>query len=84
MHMFLTWGTSWRWVVSFTPRSLHPQKKEPPVHIGQEVGWAPESVWTTWKERNFAPTGIRDSDPSAVQPLASRYTNCETLIYKEL
>jgi hypothetical protein len=21
--------------------------KEPPVHIGQEVGWTTESVWTT-------------------------------------
>jgi hypothetical protein len=22
--------------------------KEPPVPIGQEAGWAPESVWTWW------------------------------------
>jgi hypothetical protein len=24
--------------------------KEPPVSIGEEVEWTPESVWTTWRK----------------------------------
>jgi hypothetical protein len=48
---FLDLGTSWRWVVSFTPRPLsHPGKEPPPVPIGKEAGWAPEPVWATWRQ----------------------------------
>jgi hypothetical protein len=25
-----------------------PLRKEPPVPIGKEAGWAPEPVWTLW------------------------------------
>jgi hypothetical protein len=32
-------------VVSFTTRPLYPR-----VSIGQEAGWAPEPVWTTWRK----------------------------------
>jgi hypothetical protein len=31
---FLDLGTSWRWVVNFTPRPLYSRGKEPPVPIG--------------------------------------------------
>jgi hypothetical protein len=47
---FLNHGTSWRWVVSFTPRSLYPL-----VPIGYEDGLAPEPVWTTWRNENSWP-----------------------------
>jgi len=26
-----------------------PPEKKPPVPVGQEVGWLPESVWTRWR-----------------------------------
>jgi hypothetical protein len=37
-----------------------PPGKGPPVPIGQEAGWAPESVWTQrLEEKSFAPAGDR-------------------------
>jgi hypothetical protein len=73
---FLDLGTSWRSVVSSTPRRLYPRGKSPPVPIGKVAGWPPEPVWTTWRREN--PWHYRDSnsDPSVVQPVASRYTDC--------
>jgi hypothetical protein len=47
---FIDLGTSWRWVVSFTPRPLSPPGKKPPVPIRKEAGWAPEPVRTTWRK----------------------------------
>jgi hypothetical protein len=35
-------------VVNFTPRP----GKEPPVPIGEEVGWTSEPVWTIWRREN--------------------------------
>jgi hypothetical protein len=29
-----------------------PPGKEPPVPIGQEGGWTPEPIWTTWRREN--------------------------------
>jgi hypothetical protein len=73
--LFLDLGTSWRWVVSFKPRPLHPRGKEHPVPIVKEVGWAPEPVWTTWRSANSCPKRDLNSDPLAVQPVASCYTD---------
>jgi hypothetical protein len=47
-----------------------------PVTIGWEAGWAPEIVWTTWTEQKSRPYRDANSDPSPVQPVASRYTDC--------
>jgi hypothetical protein len=45
-----------------------PMGKEPPVHIGMQVGWTPEPVWTLWsREKILSPTGNRTS---TVQPIA--------------
>jgi hypothetical protein len=52
-----------------------PPRKEPLVPIGQEVGWTPEPVWTTWRRENSWPYQNSNSDPSADQPVASRYTD---------
>jgi hypothetical protein len=42
------------------PAALLPPGKGPPVPIGQEVGWAPEPVWTQrLQEKFFAPAGNR-------------------------
>jgi len=32
LHEFVNRGTMWRWVVNFTPRSLHPREKDPSTH----------------------------------------------------
>jgi hypothetical protein len=31
-----------------------PPQKEPRVPIGYEAGWAPESVWTLWRETKIS------------------------------
>jgi hypothetical protein len=49
-HVFLTSALAvGEWSAS-RPRPLYPQGKEPPVPIGQEAGWAPEPVSTTWRK----------------------------------
>jgi hypothetical protein len=56
------------------PAALTP-RKEPPVPIGKKAGWALEPVWTTWRKENSLPYRDSNSDPSVVQPVASRYTD---------
>jgi hypothetical protein len=56
------------------PAALLPEK-DPPVSIGQEVGWTPEPVWMMWRCENSRPYRDSNSDPSVVQPVASRYTD---------
>jgi hypothetical protein len=53
-----------------------PPGKEPPVSIGEEAGWAPETVWTRWWREKF-PAPHRESNPRTpiVQPVAQRYTD---------
>jgi hypothetical protein len=71
---FLDLGTSWRWVVSFTPRLLYRLWKSPPYPLSEP----PEPVWTTWIRENSWSYRDSDSDPSVVQPVASRYTDYAT------
>jgi hypothetical protein len=57
------------------PAALPPEKElqEP---IGQEAGWAPESVWTRSRKENFPiPAGNRTS---IVQPVVIPYTDWAT------
>jgi hypothetical protein len=54
-----------------SPAAL-PPGKEPPVPIGFEAGWAPEPVWTTWRKDKSCSYRDSNSDPSVVQPVASR------------
>jgi hypothetical protein len=43
-----------------------PPGKGPPVPIGEEAGWAPESVWTLWRrEKNLSMPGI-EPEPVAI------------------
>jgi hypothetical protein len=60
-------------MVSFTLLAALPSGKKPSVPIGEEAGWAPEPVWTTWRRKILDPTGIRTPTP-VVQPVSSRYT----------
>jgi hypothetical protein len=39
--------------------AILPPRKEPPVPTGQEAVWAPEPVWTLWREeKSLALSGI--------------------------
>jgi hypothetical protein len=51
-----------------------PPGKELPVLIGYEVRFTLEPVWKTWRSENSYHHWDLNSDPSVVQPVASRYT----------
>jgi hypothetical protein len=59
---FLDFGTSWRWVVSFTARPPYPR-----YPLGRRLSGRQSR---SWSHRNS------NSDPSVVQPVASHYTDC--------
>jgi hypothetical protein len=51
------------------PAALYPQRKDPPVPIIQETGWAPELVWTQrLEEKSFAPAGDGTSITRSSRP----------------
>jgi hypothetical protein len=52
-----------------------PPGEETPVPIEEEAGCTPDPVWTTWRRENSWPYRDLNSDPSVVQPVASRYTD---------
>jgi hypothetical protein len=55
------------------PAALCPRGKDPPVPIVQEVGWAPESVWTQrLEEKSSLPVGDLTS---IVQSVVRHYTD---------
>jgi hypothetical protein len=67
-------GTSWRQVVSFTARSLYPRGKDPGTHfIGSWVD--PRIGLHDVKKRKNLHCRDSNFDHSAVQPVASRYTD---------
>jgi hypothetical protein len=56
--LILNLGTRWRWVVSFTPRPLYHRDRIP-----APSGWAPQPVWTFWREKiSFS---YHDSNPDS-------------------
>jgi hypothetical protein len=66
---FLDFGTSWRWMVSFTPLPLYPRERALGTHfIG---GWVDPRAGLD----DMDPTGTRTPAPLVVQPVASRYTD---------
>jgi hypothetical protein len=73
---FLDLGTSWRrWVVSFTPRPLYLWERAPGTHwMGDWLGLraGQEDV----EKANSSPYRDCKSEPSVIQPIASRYTDC--------
>jgi hypothetical protein len=64
-------------VVNLHAPAALPPENELQVPIGQEAEWAPERVWTTWRREKSYPYRDSNSDTSAVQPVASRYTECD-------
>jgi hypothetical protein len=68
---FLDPGSSWKWVVSFTPRPLYP--RYPP---DRGLGGLQNRSALRGEVKILAPTGTQKSEPLVVQPVASRYTDC--------
>jgi hypothetical protein len=80
MYRFIfSWPRHWLEVSGqlHAPAAL-PPGKEPRVPTGYEVGWTPEPGWKTWRRENSWPYRVPNSDPSVVQPVASRYTDRAT------
>jgi hypothetical protein len=46
--------TTSKWGVSITPPRLYSHGKEPTVPLAQDVGWAPEVVWTLWRREKIS------------------------------
>jgi hypothetical protein len=61
---FLDLGTSWRWVISFTPRPRYPS-----------THWMDPRAGLDDVDKNSRPYQDSNTDPSVVQPAASRYTD---------
>jgi hypothetical protein len=49
-----------------------PQEKELPILIALETGWAPETVWKTWRNENSCLHRDLNFDQSVVYPVANR------------
>jgi hypothetical protein len=45
-------GTRWRWVVSFTPRPLHPKGKSPWYPLDRRLGRSQSRSWRGCEEKN--------------------------------
>jgi hypothetical protein len=63
-------------MVSFAPRPLLPSGKQPPYILDMSLGGTQSQVWTTWRRENSWPYRVSKPDPSVVQPVASRCTDC--------
>jgi hypothetical protein len=62
----------WMWVVSFTPRPLYLREKSPLYPSDRRLGGPQDDVG----RRIILHIPGFELDPSAVQPVASRYTDC--------
>jgi hypothetical protein len=65
-------GSSWIKVVSFTPRPLYTRGNILRFPLDRRLA-GPQ---TTWRRENSCLYQDPNSDPSAVQPVASRYLDC--------
>jgi hypothetical protein len=62
----------WRWIVSFTPRPLYPQRKNPGYPLDMRLGGPHGQFGCCGNEEKFAPVGNR---VRAVHPVARPYTD---------
>jgi hypothetical protein len=55
---FLDIGTSWKWVVSFTPLPLHPRGKIPRYPLHRRLGGPYSRSWRCGEEKSLTMLGI--------------------------
>jgi hypothetical protein len=60
---FLDLGSSWRWVVSFTPLPLYPRWKNPQYPLGKRLGWPQSRYGQRGEEKILYPTVTRTPTP---------------------
>jgi hypothetical protein len=65
-------GTRRRWVVSFTPRPLYPQEKNPWYPLDRRLGGFQSRSGRGAEEKNSQP--LPGLEPPIIQPVAQRYT----------
>jgi hypothetical protein len=65
-------GIEMRWVVSFTPRPLYPQRKSPSYSLDRRPDGPQSRSEHGGEEKNSHP--VLGFEPPIVQPLAQRYT----------
>jgi hypothetical protein len=63
-------------VVSFTPRPLYPRGKRPRYPFDRTLGGPQSRSGRRGEEKILGPYLGSNSDPSAIQSVASRYTDC--------
>jgi hypothetical protein len=66
-------GTTWTWVVSFTPRPLYHQGKSPCYPLDRRLDRPQSRSGHSGEEKNSQP--LPGSGPPIIQPVAQRYTN---------
>jgi hypothetical protein len=72
---FLDLGTTWRWVVNFTPRPLYPRGKSPRYPLDRRLGGTQSRSGRFGEQNILWPCQDSNSDPSIVQPVAGSYTD---------
>jgi hypothetical protein len=60
------------------PGHITPEEKTHVPNV-QEAGWGTEPIWMTWRGEKSCPYQGSTFNPSAIQPVASHYTNCAIL-----
>jgi hypothetical protein len=72
---FLDLGTSWRWMLSFTPGPPYPRGKSPWYPSDRRLGRPQRRSGRRGEEKNLDPTRIRTPDSWVVQLVANRNTD---------
>jgi hypothetical protein len=65
-------GTTWKWVVSFTPRSLYPQEKCPWFQLDRRLSGPQSRSGRGGEKKNSQP--LLGLEPPIIHPIAQRYT----------
>jgi hypothetical protein len=73
---FLSFGISWKWVVSFPPLSLYTKGKSPRYPLDKRLHGPQNRSGRNEEMTILDSTGTRTPDPSIVQLVASSYTYC--------
>jgi hypothetical protein len=71
LHAFFNLGTRWRWVVSFTPRLLYPQRKSPLYPLDRRLGGPQNRYGRGGEEKNSQP--LPGLEPPIIQPVIQHY-----------
>jgi hypothetical protein len=65
---FFDLGTSWRWVVSFTPRQFYPRGKNPRYPLDRRMGGPQCRSGRRGEAKILDPTGTRTPTPRSSSP----------------